>query len=158
MKKFIYLLLLLVPALSLVSCSDDDDLPNVTFGITFANAVEYDGKVYVVQGDTAAVQSITVTNNEAGKAAFITDAVYYWDGYYAGTSFQSPFSFEFVTTDKTPVGKHTLDITCALFAVDKSPATAVVRYPVYIVASADDIPDHAQPTTKVNPNITANGK
>lgn len=158
MKKFIYLLLLLVPTFGLVSCSDDDDLPNVTFDITFDKAVEHDGKVYVVQGDTAEVTSITVTNKEAGKAAFITDAIYYWDGYYLGASFQSPFSFKLGTSDKTPVGRYTLDITCALFAVDKSPATAVVRYPVYIVASADDIPDQAKPTTKINPSITSNNK
>lgn len=158
MKQFIYLLLLLVPTFTLVSCSDDDDLPNVRFDIAFANAVEHNGNVYVVKGDTAEVKSITVTNNEAGKAAFITDAIYYWDGYYIGSSFRDPFSFEFATTDKTPVGKHILDITCALFAVDKSPATAVVRYPVYIVASADDIPDQATPTAKVNPSVKASGK
>lgn len=158
MKKFIYLLLLLVPAFALVSCSDDDDVPNVNFEITFANAVEHNGDVYVVQGDIAEIQSITVTNNEAGKAAFITDAIFYWDGYYLGSSFQSPFTFEFGTTDQTPVGRHTLDITCALFAVDKSPATAVVRYPVYIVASAEDIPDEATPTAKVTPSVTANDK
>lgn len=158
MKKFIYLLLLLVPAFALVSCSDDDDVPNVTFDITFENAVEHDGNIYVVQGDIAEVQSITVTNNEAGKAAFITDAIFYWDGYYLGSSFQSPFTFKFGTTEQTPVGRHTLDITCALFAVDKSPSTAVVRYPVIIVASAEDIPDQAKPTARINPNVTANGK
>ena len=156
MKKFIYLLLLLVPTFTMVSCSDEDDLPNVKFEITFANAVEHDGTVYVVQGDTAEVKSITVTNNGAGKAAFITDAVYYWNGYCIGASFRNPFGLKLGTSSKTPIGKHILDITCALFAVDKSPATALVRYPVYVVASADDIPDQAQPTTKFSPSIRAN--
>ena len=77
MKKFIYLLVMLVPALALVSCHDDDnDIPNVDFNLSFENAVEVDGSLYVVQGETMKITGIDVQNNEADKGALITAATY----------------------------------------------------------------------------------
>ncbi len=154
MKKFIYLFLMLIPAFALVSCSDDDDLPNVDFNITFENAVEHDGALYVVQGETFEITGITVVNKEEGKGALITSASYYWNGYFQGTNPVSPFAFALDTAEGVPVGKHALDISCPLYAVDKSPAVAVVYFPVYVVASADEIPDEATPSTRISPKIS----
>lgn len=139
MKKLLYLLLAVVPFI-FTACHDDDDLPKVDFNITISNGTYSDGTVYMVQGQTLTVESITVTNLESNKGAMITAASYYWDGYYLGASIQTPYAFEIETTDKTPVGRHTLQIVCPLLAVDKELATAVISYPVEVVATADDMP------------------
>ena len=160
MKKFIYLLVMLVPALALVSCHDDDnDIPNVDFNLSFENAVEVDGSLYVVQGETMKITGIDVQNNEADKGALITAATYYWDGYYIGTTVQPPFGFEFDVTENVPVGKHQIEIECPLFAVDKSPATAIVFMYVNVVASEEEIPGQGSPEARVTPhNNTSTSK
>ena len=80
MKKFFYLLLLLIP-LGLTSChDDDDDLPNVDFDVTFQDAaIGEDGVIYVVQGESFSIEGVKVINREAGKSAIITSATYFWD-------------------------------------------------------------------------------
>lgn len=155
MKKFIYLILMLIPALTLVSCHDDgNDLPNVDFNLSFENGVEVDGTIYVVQGEVLKITAIDVVNNEADKSAMISSANYYWDGYYMGTSIQPPFGYELDISKDVPLGKHQIDIECPVFAVDKSPATAVVFMYVNIVESASDIPPMAEATTTVHPHIS----
>lgn len=53
MKKLFSLLLPLLALITVASCSDDKDLPDVDFGFQFENAVRGDdGKLYVVAGDT----------------------------------------------------------------------------------------------------------
>lgn len=158
MKKFIYLLALLVPALALVSCHDDDnDVPNVDFTINFENAVRVDGTLYVVKGESLKITGIDVENNEPGKGAMITAATYYWDGYYIGATVQPPFGFEYNIGENVPVGKHQIEIECPLFAVDKSPATAIVYMYVQVVASEEEIPGQGTPEARVTPHITLSG-
>ncbi|MDE5628202.1 MAG: hypothetical protein K2I69_01430 [Muribaculaceae bacterium] len=154
MKKYLFLLLLLVPALSLVSCSDDHDLPNVDFNFTFENAVELDGTLYVVQGETFEIASIQVINKEEGKNALITAANYYWDYYFLGSTVQPPYGFEISVEENTPLGEHLLEVECPLYAVDKEPAFAVVAFNVKVVASAEDIPDEGSSFTTLHPSIS----
>ena len=53
MKKLFSLLLPLLALITVASCSDDTDLPDVDFGFQFENAVRGDdGKLYVVARDT----------------------------------------------------------------------------------------------------------
>lgn len=158
MKKFFYLLLLLIP-LGLTSChDDDDDLPNVDFDITFEDAVIDDnGVVYVVQGESFAIEGIKVINREPGKSALITSATYFWDAFPLGTSVVEPYGFEIETSTTTPLGDHSLQISCPLFAVDKEMATALVSFTVRVVATDADLPatpggDSPQHRT-VTPNI-----
>lgn len=140
MKKFFYLLLLLIP-LGLTSChDDDDDLPNVKFDVTFEDATVDNGIVYVVQGESFSVEGIKVINNEAGKSALITSATYFWDAFPLGTSVVDPFGFEIETSPTTPLGDHSLQISCPVFAVDKETATALVSFTVRVVADQADIP------------------
>lgn len=156
MKKYLILLLLLIPALAFVSCSDDDkDLPNVDFDFTFENATVVDGTVYVVRGQTMEITAINVVNKEPDKSAIITVANYYWDRYFIGSTAQPPFAFEIEVSDQTPLGKHLLDIQAPLYAVDKAPAVAVVGFNVEVVESADDIPEAAAPTTRISPSISS---
>ncbi|MDE6120747.1 MAG: hypothetical protein K2F63_03055 [Muribaculaceae bacterium] len=142
MKKYLFLVLMLVPMLGFVSCSDDDgdDLPQVEFNFETEGTVSVDGLLYVVQGETFKITAINVTNKEANKAAGIVSAAYYWDGYYLGTTALPPFAFEFVTSEDTSIGTHQIQVECPVYAVDKELANAVVTLNVEVVASADDIP------------------
>lgn len=153
MKKFIFLFLLALP-IAFVSCSDDGkDLPDVSFSLAYENAVDVDGTLYVVQGTDFTVTSITVTNNEPNKAAFINAATYYWDGYFLGTSYEAPYGIEIAIPEDATTGRHSLQIECPVFAVDKSIATALVSYRVEVVASADDIPAGGEPVSTFKPTI-----
>lgn len=153
MKKFYYLLLLALP-FAFAACSDDDDLPDVDFSIDVSGAVNVDNALYVVKGDAFKIESIQVVNNDKDKKAIITSADYYWDYYHIGANFQSPYGFEIQTTEETRVGEHLLEIECPVYAVDKSPAIALVAYSVYVVENADDIPAGTQTTHFiVNPGI-----
>lgn len=143
MKKWFYLMLLAViptMAISFASCNDDDDLPDVDISLSVDKGTVVDGTIYVVQGDTLQIASINVVNNEPNKGAAITNVNYYWDGIYYAPAVFSPFGMTFVTDEETPVGNHDIGISCTVLAVDKSIATAVLNYPVKVVASADDIP------------------
>lgn len=154
MKKYLILLLLLVPALALTSCHDDKDLPDVDFNFTFENAVNVDGTLYVVQGETMEITDIQVVNKDEGKGALITAANYYWDYYYLGSNVEPPYGFAIATTDETPLGGHILEVESPLFAVDKEPAVSVVVFDVEVVASAEDIPGEGTTTTRVTPQIS----
>lgn len=157
MKKFyLYLLAVALPmlALTFASCNDDDDLPNVDISLEIAKGTIVDGTIYVAQGDTIDVASIVIVNNEAGKGAAITNVSYYWDGYYYSPAVFAPFSMIFPTTENTKVGKHTIDVTCTVLAVDKTIATAVASFPVEVVATAADIPSgDSQPSVVVNTKL-----
>ena len=140
MKKFLTFLLPVVALFAMASCSDEHDLPDVDFNFEIENATRVDGTLYVVQGDTLEVQSVTVVNREEGKQAMITAADYYWDYYYLGSNIQPPFGFEIFVDENTPVGEHVLEVECPLYAEDKEPATSVVSFRVQVVASSEDIP------------------
>ena len=153
MKKFYYFLLLALP-LAFVACDDDDDLPDVDFSIDISGAVNVNNALYVVRGDAFKIDGIQVINNDKDKSAIITSADYFWDYYHIGVNFESPYGFEIQTTEDTRLGEHLLEIECPVYAVDKSPAYALVAYRVYVVESADDIPSGTQTTHFiVNPGI-----
>lgn len=155
MKKILTLMLLALPLFAMVSCSDDNDLPDVDFRITFDNATRTDdGSVYVVQGETFTVSSIEVINNE-NKNAIITNANYYWDYFYLGSSVQPPFAFEISLEESTPLGNHVLQIECPVYAEDKEPATALVQCNIVVVASADDIPENGTAAFTVHPSTSS---
>lgn len=155
MKKYLYLLLLLIP-LGLTSCHDDDnDLPDVDFDVTFNDAaIDENGVVYVVQGESFEVESVKVINREAGKSAIITSATYFWDAFPLGTSVVEPFGFEIETSTTTPLGNHSLQISCPVYAVDKEMATALVSFTVCVVADEADLPDSASDSARLHRVVT----
>lgn len=140
MKKLYYFFLLALPMLFMVSCDDDNNLPDVDVSVKIEGAVNLDGILYAVQGDTISIESINVVNREEGKSAIITSASYSWDYRFIGVSVTPPYGADFVTTDMT-VGPHLLQVECPLFAVDKSAAVLFFAYKVIIVENADEIPD-----------------
>lgn len=158
MKKFLYLILLALP-FAFSSCSDDDkNLPNVSITLEFDDAVNVDGTIYAVQGTPFEIAGVKVVNNEADKAAFITSAAYYWDGYYLGSSYVEPYGFKFELPENISLGKHTLVMECPVAAVDKTLATAVVGYDVMVVESFDDIPNIGAETSTTVPQFKSDTK
>lgn len=154
MKKIVYLLAALIPALSFTSCDDNDDVPDVDFNVTFSKAQFADDQVYVVQGDTIDIQSVEAINNEQGKGVTIPYVNYYFDGIFVGQNPIAPYGFDIVVPDNVIIGKHTLQISCPVFAVDKAPGYAVVTYTVNVVQSDDDIPSDAVQTVITTANVT----
>ncbi|MBO4977660.1 MAG: hypothetical protein J6C67_02960 [Muribaculaceae bacterium] len=149
--RFLPLLAAMLMLLPLTAChDDDDDLPRVDFDLAISGATYADGVIYVVQGDTLEIESITVVNLEQGKNAAITAATYYWDGYCLGSTVQPPYGFEIITDEQTPVGRHSLEITSPLLAEGKALATAVLVYPVQVVADEADLPGTGTTTFRGN--------
>ena len=143
MRKLFYSMLAAVlpmMAISMASCNNDTDLPDVNITLDVTKGSVVGDTIYVAQGDTIDVAKVVVTNKEEGKEAAVANVTYYWDGYYYAPSVFAPFGMIFPTSESTPLGAHSIDITCNVLAVDKSLASAVVRFPVKVVASEEDIP------------------
>lgn len=138
MKKLFYLLLLALPVLGFSSCSDDDDVPDVTMSATISGATRVDNALYAVAGDVIDIQSVNITDNN-NKGAAIGSAEYFWDNMYIGSSIVAPFGKEIDTTG-VPAGTHQLKIKVSVYVVDYAPCIGYLVYPVNIVESADDIP------------------
>lgn len=146
MKKFIYLALALFALpFALTSCSDDDDLPNVDYTISIADGYldPATNTIYVVQGNTLRIESLSVKNLDSDKPATLNYADYYWDYEYIGGTQIIPFAYNIDVTEATPVGQHLLTIKTMVLAVDKEPGVGIVNYPVQVVASEDDMPGTA---------------
>ena len=142
MKKIysIALALLALP-LALTSCSNNDnDLPNVAFNMNVSGAVMDDNTIYIVRGDTLNIESLNVTNLDSDKVAMVTDAQYFWDYNYIGGTPFAPYNFNIVVGDSTALGDHLLTVRAEVIAVDKTPAFAIVDYPVVVVADSTQMP------------------
>ena len=158
MKKLLFTLLAALPLLVLGACSDDNDnsLPDVDFNISMQGATDVDGIIYIVQGSPLTIESISVVNNEPGKEAMISGANFYWDGYFLGYAVEPPYAFLIQTTEDTRPGKHVLEITAPVLAVDKELANAHIRYNVMVVTDADQIPEGGTSTLIIAQNMTHN--
>ncbi|MDE5810626.1 MAG: hypothetical protein K2H59_10175 [Muribaculaceae bacterium] len=147
MKKFFYLLLALPLAIFATSCSDDDkDVPDVDLVASF-DAAQYDGGLYVVQGDTLTIESLNLVNN-TNKNGGLGAVNYFIDNVRVGSTILQPYTFS-ILTEGLPVGVHTLGVTAQVLVVDYPINIAAIEFPLNIVASADDIPAGA--ITPVNP-------
>lgn len=143
MRKLFYSMLAAVlpmMAISMASCNNENDLPDVTITLDVTQGTVVGDTIYVAQGDTIDIAKVVVTNKEEGKDAAIANVTYYWDGYYYAPAVFAPYKMIFPTSENTPVGKHSIDLTCNVLAVDKSLASAIVTFPVKVVASKEDIP------------------
>ena len=143
MKKLFYLMMLALPMI-FVACDDDDNLPRVDITVDFDNVANVDGVLYIVRGDSLIVNSINVTNLESGKKAIATSAIYYLDGIRIGASIFSPFYYRFPTENLEP-DSYRFSIETEIFAVDKTPAVALLSYYLTVVESKEDIPNGIDP-------------
>lgn len=140
------------------SCNDDNDLPDVSLLVEFNDATIADGTIYVVQGETFEIESVTPVNNESNKAVELGGVSYYWDYQILGASNIKPYGFEITVTPETPVGRHILELFCPVYAVDKAPANAMISYNVEVVASADDLPDNGSTTVSTTAQVSKTDK
>ncbi len=153
MKKVFYLLLVL--PLLMVSCDDDhdDDFPRVKMSIDISGAKVIDNTIYVVQGDTLSIDSISVVPVKHNQKVVIAATSYYWDRMYVGTATIPPFDYS-VDTGLLMTGRHLLQMRSSLLAVDYPPVVAIMTYPVRIVEDEADIPDgNIETTLIITPEI-----
>ena len=141
-KKLFYMLAALVPALAITSCDDSNDLPNVDFNVQIENGVVADNQIYVAQGDTLYVESVSVVNNEQGKAVTIPYVNYYLNNVFIGQSIIQPYGIKIPISEKFPVGQYPLDLVAPVYAVDKTPAEALLSYTVNVVENKESIPEN----------------
>ena len=151
MKKLFYLLFAL--PLLLISCDDDNKLPDIQMNVEILGATKSDGVLYIVQGETLTIDKITVSSTSATKGIALGGATYYWDYYPVATTNTVPYTMS-IETGNAPVGNHLLQIECPVFAVDYSAAVAVLTYKVKIVESADEIPSPDAPAPET-PEVKA---
>ena len=151
MKKLIYLLMAL--PLLFVSCDDDDDLPKVKIGIETSGCKIVDGTIYVVQGDTLGIDSISITPIDPKNKVALASVNYFWDRMYVETTNIPPFAFA-ITTGNLMTGRHLLQMRGSVLAVNYAPAIAYIDYTVMVVESAEDIPSGKVETAMiVTPDI-----
>lgn len=141
MKKFFYLLLAL--PLFMVSCSDDDNMPDVNITAAFEGGTQVDGSYYVVKGDTLKVEGMTLVNHGTEEAT-IGGVRYALDYMPIGSSIIPPYGINIVT-DNLPVGNHLLQAEMPIYAVGYSICTGYVAKKITIVAEAADIPEVTVP-------------
>lgn len=155
MKK---LALLLLPALmfAFTSCSDDDDLPQVSIDTTYTGATMVDGTLYVVQDQEFAITSVVATPLREGKKAGITAVDYLLDGWNIGYTAVSPFAITFEAGTFT-LGKHLLSMSMIIAEEGCSLATGYYATDMVVVATADEIPtpdpDTEQGVLRITPTI-----
>lgn len=154
MKKIFSLgLIALAMICGFTSCDDDDDLPEVSIAVNFSDATEINGVLYVVQGETFEIESITPVNLDNGKAVELGGATFYWDYSPIGASMYKPYAFEITVNPETSVGRHSLQIYCPVYAVDKAPANAILSYTVEVVANENDLPEGGNTSVVTYPYI-----
>ena len=126
MKRLFYLLCAL-PMLLLAACGDDDQVPKFDVEVTFAPEVNVaDGVITVPQGQSFTIESVKPINSDAKEITFGT--VTYQIDYGVGfPTMLQPYTATF-STDGLRVGRHLFRIYIGVWAVDYSPANAIVSY------------------------------
>ena len=141
MKKFFYLLLALPLFASLAACDDDGkNIPDVNISLEYSGATLNDGALYVVKGETLAIEGINVTPAPGTGKATLGQTTYLWDGVPFYTTAISPFGVNIETEDMSE-GPHTLTVNAQIFQIDKSTGWGVFQYKVVIVPDTDNQPD-----------------
>ena len=154
MKKiYSFALALLALPFILSSCSNDNELPNVAFNMAVSGGVMDNNTIYIVRGDTLNIESLNVTNLDSDKAAAVTDAQYYWDYNFIGANPFAPYNFSIDVGDSTAVGDHMLTVRAGVIAVDKTPAFAIVDYPVVVVADSTQMPANPLTTSTIQTSL-----
>lgn len=158
MKKLFYLFFAL--PLLLLSCSDDNNLPEFDVQVKFSEGTKVEnGTITVPQGQSFVIESIAPVNSNAKDIAFgaVTYQLDYGINY---TTVVSPYTMTF-ETENLPVGRHLLRIMFPVYAVDYSPAQALIDYTLVITEPVPDEGGDDSGTTEgdntftVTPNIKA---
>ena len=130
----------------LVSCDDDNELPDVKFKVDISGGKNINGVIYVVKGDTLTVENVSIASHNT-KGAAMGEVSYFWDGHFLLTNPFPPYKIN-IATDKMVTQNHILEFNCPLYVVDSPILTAYFRYPIKLVEAPDSIPNEPiQPIT-----------
>lgn len=145
MKKLL-LMLLALPMMALVSCSDDDT-PNVDVTINYDNAtVLTNGSVYVVKGDTLFVDSMYVTAVNKNHNASIVGPVYYSiNNIPVARVVMPPYKLA-IPTDSMAVGAYSLQFYMDVAEEQCTLGTCAGSVDLNIVNDSTEIPSDVSPT------------
>lgn len=142
-KGLFTLVMFTAPALAgLTSCSNDDDLPNVTVSVDYAGAVGNPdtGHLYIVAGNSLDIDAFTATPAlDGGKKVTVGAVAYYWNYQLLGTVIAPPFAFAIDTKGLEP-GDYMLQLQATVYQVDCSVGLVYVAMPVTVVATEADLP------------------
>ena len=142
MKKLLFLLIVL--PFVLVSCDDDNEMPNVDFKVEISGGKNVDGVIYVLKGDTLTINDIFVESKDDRNAA-MGAVSFFWDGQFLYTKQLPPYRIQ-IFTEKMILPNHILEFNCPLYVEDSPILTAYFRYPVKLVDVPDSSPQEpAQP-------------
>ena len=157
MKKFLYLLLA-VPFLALMAaCSDDDkDLPDVKISIDYSGATDQDGILYIAQGETLTINSITATPANGGGKAMLGNTVYSIDGVPVYSIGVSPYGGN-LDTSSLEVGTHQLSFFSQVFQVDKEVGFALYGFN-FVVTEPNSTPEGGTGTVTPQVRIQDHGE
>lgn len=143
----------------MVSCSDDDNIPDVDVYASFEGGTQVDGSYYVVKGEPLQVTSINLENYGKDEAT-LGGVRYFLDYMPIGTNIIPPYGI-LIETDNLSVGNHLLQAETPIYAVGYSICTGYIAKKITIVAEAEDIPTVNTPdsgTEKASFKTGSNGK
>lgn len=141
MKKYFYLLTLLLPlGFMAAACDDDDDdAPDIGIQATITGGVIDGNEIYVTQGDELTIDALILVNR-TDKEGALGAVTYYWDYIPVGTVITQPFTLHMDTADQ-PVGRHLLQADMPIYIVDYPIYWGYLEYYVNIVEAKEDLPD-----------------
>lgn len=145
MKKLLYLLIAM-PFLMFVSCSDDaaDMEPDTV--LTVDNTVEVSGvtllndTLYTVVGTTIELNGVAV-KTVSPQPATLHSALYFLDGNVIASKNRS--AAPNFTTDDNTVGKHTISVAATLRRADDSLTGVAINLPLVVVTDSSKLPKNA---------------
>lgn len=135
MKKLFYLLFL---PLALLSCKDDDEIPNVDFKVEISGGKFVNDKIYVMKGDTLIIENVEIVSHD--KNAAMGEVSYFLDGQFLFTNPFSPYKIK-IPTDKLVLSEHRLHFNCPVYVEDYPILTAYFDYKVLLMEHSDSIPN-----------------
>ncbi len=146
MKKFLLILLLIIPIGLLVSCSDDVDSPkpqtDCRMTLTFNNVAVINGVIYTTQDYPLEIESVTFYSPD-GSTKEITEVEYDIDNHKESISKYSPFAGRF-DTRLLSAGVHPLGVYIELLQSNNSELPDSLQYNFTVVPTVDDLPAGAE--------------
>lgn len=140
MKKFKSLLLLALPLIFMASCSDSDDVPDVSidYDITGYYQVPNDQTLYITPDCPLTVQSLSIVSLE-GKPASLGNVAYNANGVQFYVTAIPPYNTA-VPVKLFQEGKNMLTIQMNILVQGYSVYDAAMFFPVILVPDEESLP------------------
>lgn len=140
MKKYLSLLLMLLPLAFLASCDSDDQFPQVELTATLSGVTQVDDVYYAVAGEPVTIDAVTC-RPLIDNATALSGVDYYVNYRLLGYAPAAPFTATFTPEQ---AGGYLLQMYTTILQVDKSITSACITVKIVAVASAADIPTGAR--------------